>query len=140
MITFIGLILLCYGVAAFVVHAMYKWHVHRCPRSVKRVHYILITHNHENQMEWYLRALVWYTRFKGLALRVTLMDNESLDDTLAIARKMRKTHDMALTIIDAKEIGGSSFNMIEEMIEGEQQLCIDLRLSQGVTKIPYVQI
>ncbi|MNJ61832.1 hypothetical protein D3C77_576420 [compost metagenome] len=91
-------------------------------------------------MEWYLRALFWYTRFKGLALRVTLLDNESLDDTLTIARKMKKTHGMALTIVHVKEIGGSSSDILEEIIEGEQQLCIDLRLSQEVTKIPYVQI
>ncbi|MGG0824157.1 hypothetical protein ABE099_14885 [Paenibacillus turicensis] len=102
MIPFMGYILLCYGVAAIAVHAMYRWHVHRHPKSVKRVHYVLITQNHENQMEWVLRALHWYCKMKGIALRVTLLDNESNDDTLAIAQKMQ-THGMEITVVQAKD-------------------------------------
>lgn len=102
MIPFMGYILLCYGVAAIAVHAMYRWHVHRRPKSVKRVHYVLITQNHENQMEWVLRALHWYCKMKGIALRVTLLDNESNDDTLAIAQKMQ-THGMEITVVQAKD-------------------------------------
>lgn len=140
MIPFMGLILLCYGVAACAVHAMYRWHVHRCKGSVKRVHYILITHNHENQMEWVLRALFWYTRIKGCILRVTLLDHASFDDTLVIARKMKKQYGMELTIRHVSELGGIATHPLERLIEGEKQLCIDLRLAQEVNKIPYVQI
>lgn len=102
MIPFMGYILLCYGVAAIAVHAMYRWHVHRHPKSVKRVHYVLITQNHENQMEWVLRALHWYSKMKGIALRVTLLDNDSIDDTLAIAKKMQ-AHGMEITMIQVKD-------------------------------------
>lgn len=102
MIPFMGYILLCYGMAAIAVHAMYRWHVHRHPKSVKRVHYVLITQNHENQMEWVLRALHWYSKMKGIALRVTLLDNESNDDTLAIAQKMQ-TQGMEITMLQAKD-------------------------------------
>jgi hypothetical protein len=102
MIPFMGYILLCYGVAAIAVHAMYRWHVHRHPKSVKRVHYVLITQNHENQMEWVLRALHWYSKIKGIALRVTLLDNESIDDTLAIAKKMQ-AHGMEITMMQVKD-------------------------------------
>lgn len=102
MIPFMGYILLCYGVAAIAVHAMYRWHVHRHPKSVKRVHYVLITQNHENQMEWVLRALHWYSKVKGIALRVTLLDNESIDDTLAIAKKMQ-AHGMQITMMQVKD-------------------------------------
>ena len=109
MIPFMGYILLCYGVAAIAVHAMYRWHVHRHPKSVKRVHYVLITQNHENQMEWVLRVLHWYSKMKGIALRVTLLDNESNDDTLAIAQKMQ-THGMEITIVQAKD------NQAEEVL------------------------
>lgn len=109
MIPFMGYILLCYGVAAIAVHAMYRWHVHRHPKSVKRVHYVLITQNHENQMEWVLRALHWYCKMKGIALRVTLLDNESNDDTLAIAQKMEK-HGMEITVVQAKD------HQVEELL------------------------
>lgn len=102
MIPFMGYILLCYSMAAIAVHAMYRWHVHRHPKSVKRVHYVLITQNHENQMEWVLRALHWYSKMKGIALRVTLLDNESNDDTLVIAQKMQK-HGMEITMLQAKD-------------------------------------
>lgn len=102
MIPFMGYILLCYGVAAIAVHAMYRWHVHRHPKSIKRVHYVLITQNHENQMEWVLRALHWYSKMKGIALRVTLLDNESIDDTLAIAKKMQ-SHGMQITMMQVKD-------------------------------------
>jgi hypothetical protein len=109
MIPFMGYILLCYGMAAIAVHAMYRWHVHRHPKSVKRVHYVLITQNHENQMEWVLRALHWYSKMKGIALRVTLLDNESNDDTLAIAQKMQ-THGMEITMVQAND------NQAEELL------------------------
>ncbi|MBP1906992.1 hypothetical protein J2Z32_003657 [Paenibacillus turicensis] len=166
MIPFMGYILLCYGVAAIAVHAMYRWHVHRHPKSVKRVHYVLITQNHENQMEWVLRALHWYSKMKGVALRVTLLDNESNDDTLAIAQKMEK-HGMEITVVQAKDqqaeellsrpfsqkgtvnetteftkakLGDGTKKTLEVEFNEEKQFCIDLRLPQEVNRIPYVQV
>lgn len=140
MIPYMGWILLCYGLAAALVH-MFHNRFSRSKRKGKQIHYILVTHNHENQMEWYLRALSWYARLRGESLRVTVLDEESQDDTVAIMQRMQNMGGMELTVI-----GITATQNEEEMrartspVEGEDAKYIDLRLPQEAAKIPYVHI
>lgn len=51
-------------------------------------HYVLITLNNQMQVEWYLRSLLIYSKMRGQSLKITIIDEGSQDDTLAIVWRM----------------------------------------------------
>lgn len=139
MISYIGWVLLSYGLAAALVHVLHGL-VQQGKRKNRRVHYILVTSNHENQMEWYLRALTWYTRLRGLALRVTVLDENSQDDTLAILRKLEKQGGLELTVIGLAVVRQEDVEVHVASAAGDEPVCIDLRVPREANKIPYVHV
>ncbi|WP_019915052.1 hypothetical protein [Paenibacillus sp. HW567] len=81
-----------YAFAVLLVHVLHNreqspQHI----RSGKRLHYILITRNHEYVVEWYIRALTFYALLKGKLLQVTLIDDDSSDGTLAVASRLARS-------------------------------------------------
>ncbi|NOU79258.1 hypothetical protein GC101_10235 [Paenibacillus sp. LMG 31459] len=78
-----------YASAAALVHILHRREESReARRPGKRLHYILITRNHEAVVEWYIRMLAVYAFWMGRPLYVTLMDDGSLDGTLAVASRL----------------------------------------------------
>ncbi|MEG6590025.1 hypothetical protein [Paenibacillus barengoltzii] len=139
MVSYIGWILFSYGLAAALVHVLHGI-VQQGKRKNRRVHYILVTSNHENQMEWYLRALSWYARLRGLELRVTVLDESSQDDTLAILRKIQKQGGMELTVIDLAVVQQEDVEAYAATVAEDAPICIDLRVPREADKIPYVHV
>lgn len=141
MVPYMAWILFSYGVAGVLVHLFHSRHLKYKPNSRKQVHYILVAHNHENQMEWYLRALMWYSCLRAQSLRITILDEGSQDDTLAIIERMKDANGMNLTVIGMAEMRNE-----HEIIghsnpdDGEQAKFIDLRIPQEAAKIPYVHV
>ncbi|MCS7459960.1 glycosyltransferase family 2 protein [Paenibacillus doosanensis] len=76
----------CYGASIALVHWCYRRH-RDTGRNV--THVLLLTHNNQNQVEWYIRSLLFFSRLKGREVHVTLADEGSTDDTLAIAERFR---------------------------------------------------
>lgn len=139
MVPYMGWVLLSYGLTAALVHLLHGIYLWRKPKD-NAIHYILVTSNHENQMEWYLRALSWYARLRGLRLRVTVLDEGSEDDTLAIMRKLQAQGDMELTVIGLAAVRKEDVDAQTAHITGESPVCIDLRIPQEAGKIPYVHV
>ncbi|MFR9710782.1 hypothetical protein ACL02P_15545 [Paenibacillus sp. MB22_1] len=139
MVSYIGWILLSYGLAAALVHVLHGI-VQQGKRRNRRVHYILVTSNHENQMEWYLRALSWYARLRGLSLQVTVLDESSQDDTLAILRKLEKQGGIELTVIGLAVVQQEDVEAHAAMVAEDAPVCIDLRVPREADKIPYVHV
>ncbi|MEF2968069.1 hypothetical protein V3851_19755 [Paenibacillus sp. M1] len=140
MVSYVGWILLCYGSAAVLVHFMYGFLPRKRPENGKKLHYILVTHNHGNQMEWYLRALSWYARLHGESIKVTVLDEASRDDTLAIIERLRDQAGIELTTIGLKTVGEDEVTRHSAALaEEEVKVHVDLRVPQEAAKIPYVQ-
>ncbi|RRJ62309.1 hypothetical protein EHV15_04605 [Paenibacillus oralis] len=139
MVPYMGWVLLSYGLAAALVHFLHGIYLRR-KSTIRTIHYILVTSNHENQMEWYLRALSWYARLRGLPLRVTVLDEASEDDTLAIMRKLQTQGDMELTIIGLAAVRKEDVEAQVAKMAGDAPVCIDLRIPQEANKIPYVHV
>ncbi|WP_223065968.1 hypothetical protein [Paenibacillus caui] len=135
-------ILLGYGLAAAVVHWLYSRSNGGMSGSRGRsIHYVLITRNHGRQLEWYLRAICWYAGLRSTHPTVTLIDEDSEDDTLAIAERMRRFEGIHLQVI--KFSGVLSKEELERHspdFQGESVLFIDLRQPGEASKIPYVHV
>lgn len=82
-------IMCIYASAAALVHILHHQAKTRAAaRTGKRLHYILITRNHEAVVEWYLRVLAIYALCTGRTLQVTVVDDGSEDGTMAVASRM----------------------------------------------------
>ncbi|AZK45904.1 hypothetical protein [Paenibacillus lentus] len=141
MVPYMVWVLLSYGVAGLIVHLLHNRQLRDKPNLCKQVHYILVAHNHEKQMEWYLRALLWYSCLRAQSLRVTILDEGSQDDTLAIIERMKYANGMDLTVIGTADIEDQHESIwYSNPEDGEQSKFIDLRIPQEAAKIPYVQV
>ncbi|MNW53877.1 hypothetical protein D3C74_314550 [compost metagenome] len=92
-------------------------------------------------MEWYVRALSWYGKLRGLSLHVTVLDVASEDDTLAILQRLHDQEGLDLNIvgmsvIDEEDLG---LHMINN-VDGSTPVYVDLRVPQEASKLPYVHV
>ncbi|MNW39652.1 hypothetical protein D3C74_167440 [compost metagenome] len=142
MIPYLGWILFAYGMAAATVHMIYRLDLRKRSNHSVRVNYVLVTHNHENQMEWYVRALSWYGRLRGLSLNVTVLDVASEDDTLAILQRLHNQEGLELKIVGISEVHEEDIgqHMIHIMDGNNTPVYVDLRVPQEASKLPYVHV
>lgn len=110
-----------YASAAALVQLLHHREVARkAARTGKRLHYILITRNHEAVVEWYIRMLAVYAFWMGRPLYVTVMDDGSVDGTLEVASRLA--------------IGGSSIGFAPVTRVGEaglrKETVLDLRMRE----------
>ncbi|MGG3284517.1 hypothetical protein [Paenibacillus solani] len=132
-------ILAVYGIAVALVHIMHARHLRRAGDGTgRRRHYVLITSNHERQVEWYLRALSWYALLSGTRVRVTVLDDQSYDDTLKIVQRL--THLSGIELVYGTLTSGDSTARQQDVDHDEDEtIRIDLRNSLEAIPIPYVQ-
>lgn len=81
------LVIGCYALAALLVHLAY-WIGSR--RQQRSKHYVLITDQGQNNMEWYLRMLHTFSRWMGKDVRLTVVDRGASEETLAILERWRR--------------------------------------------------
>jgi hypothetical protein len=78
-----------YASAAALVHILhYREQIREAAQPGKRIHYTLITRNHESVVEWYIRVLAVYAFFSRRPFYVILMDDGSEDGTMAVASRL----------------------------------------------------
>ncbi|WP_438447453.1 hypothetical protein [Gorillibacterium sp. sgz5001074] len=73
-----------YGAAVAVLHILYASHQKREPQTT---YFALVTHNNGTQIEWYLRSLIFFSWLRGRHISVTVFDEASTDDTVAVVRQ-----------------------------------------------------
>lgn len=141
MIPYLGWIVLAYGMTAVIVHLMHRLRLRKNSRDAARVNYVLVTHNHEKQMEWYVRALSWYGRLRGLSIHVTVLDIASDDDTLQILYRLHNQDGLELKIIGISEFSEQDIGTQSITMEGDSvPVYIDLRVPEEASKLPYVHV
>lgn len=71
--------------------ALVHWCYRRQRKELRQVTQILlITYNNQSEVEWYIRSLNFFSRLKGRGIHVTVADEGSSDETLAIAERFRE--------------------------------------------------
>lgn len=120
-------ILLVYAAAIAAVHAFHAWHKRRERRAI---HYILVTFNHERQIEWYVRALGFYAWVTGKRIRLTVLDLHSDDATLGIVRRLKGLAGMELSVTTDESV-------LSRAGDSDVKI-IDLRNPHEARQIPYV--
>ncbi|TVY09328.1 hypothetical protein [Paenibacillus cremeus] len=112
----------CYAAGIAILHIL---HWHRKQRGAERtVHYVLHTQNNQHQVEWYIRSLHFFSWVKGRTIRITLMDEGSTDETLAIAERLSLEYHLEIVTEPEQQAG-------QWMAEHEQERVIVVRLSQN---------
>lgn len=120
-------ILLVYMAAIAAVHAYHAWQKRRERRAI---HYILVTFNHERQIEWYVRALGFYAWVTGKRIRLTVLDLHSDDATLGIVRRLEGIAGIELSVT-------ADDSVLSRAGDSDVKI-IDLRNPHEARQIPYV--
>ncbi|MBW4081677.1 glycosyltransferase family A protein [Paenibacillus sp. S150] len=103
-------------------------------RSGKRLHYILITRNHEYVLEWYIRALAFHALLSGKVLQITLMDEGSSDGTVDIASRLAR-NGSALDFAPA-----APNSLMEAELKLQPGIIVDLRESGHSLPLSFLQM
>lgn len=92
-------IVVCYGSAIAAVHAAHALWKKNGTGQPSGKHYILVTNNSGQQVEWVFRALAWYVRMKGIGVKITVLDEGSHDDTIPIVERIAANGDSDVAIL-----------------------------------------
>lgn len=73
-----------YGTAVAILHILYAKHRKQEPAMT---FFALVTYNNGTQIEWYLRSLIFFSWLRGRQVSITVFDEGSDDDTVAVVRQ-----------------------------------------------------
>ncbi|KIL40645.1 hypothetical protein SD70_12050 [Gordoniibacillus kamchatkensis] len=121
-------IMACYLMAVVLVHAYGRLMIGR-KNGRKPAHVVLITNNNESQIEWYVRSLYFFSKFRGRQIDTTVLDEGSTDDTLRIVEKLSRKHPM--------HIGLHGEEAVDEFLKRHEQddvIVVRLHRQEDVTK------
>lgn len=124
-------ILGCYGISIAVLHVML---VARKGGSKKQAKVLLVTKNNQNQIEWYIRSLFFFSRMKGSEVRVTIFDEGSSDDTIQIIERLSHTHLIELH----RQTDADSVDQYLRLHENEPMIVVHLSNREDLVEIPIV--
>ncbi len=82
--------LLCVA-AVYACAVLYAHWVARHRNEAAQRHYVLVANNHQSQIEWYMRALQMYSRRTGTDIQITVLLQDSSDETGPIVRKLARS-------------------------------------------------
>ena len=130
-----------YGLAVASVHGVYArtHNVDGNRQEGNSNQYILITCNHERQVEWYVRALWLYSYLRSKEVRILVIDYASSDETVQVLHRMSDFSGLDLSVKICAGVNGDDINdyLPQDGLEGST--FIDLRIPQEAGRIPYVQ-
>lgn len=129
-----------YGTCIALVHIAHAWG----QRKIKPIrHFVLVSHNHQLQMEWYIRLLLLFGWVKGHHMKITVVDEGSTDDTISIVHKIKRYLGADLTILH----GRHHIELIERQREREtaphrtevELIVVELNNTDDLAKLPRLQ-
>lgn len=123
-----------YAAAAAWAHWAY-----RRSAGASRRHYVLVAGNHQLQIEGYIRALQRHARRTGKEIGITVVLDESTDETGAILEKFARGG----TNIDCVRRGGEEadgtirrWERFREEAAGEQVVWVELGCREHIDRLP----
>jgi hypothetical protein len=123
-----------YGAVIVMLHICY----HRVRRSSgrgarKQSHVVLITHNNQSQIEWYVRSLYFFSSLKGRPIDTTVLDEGSTDDTLRIVERLSLKHPMHIGHSGADAEGDAVDEFLRQH-EQDEVIVVRLQHQEDLTK------
>ncbi|MFC5700889.1 hypothetical protein ACFPVX_06325 [Cohnella faecalis] len=91
-----------YAAAAALTHSVFRRH-----SGGDRRHYVLVAGNHQMQIEWYVRSLQQFSRRTGMDIGITVVLDNSSDDTGKIMERFARRGD-GVGLIRAEEVKSSA--------------------------------
>ena len=122
----------CYGISIAVLHLLYETRKRRAPVAAR---VLLITHNNQTQIEWYIRSLFFASRIKGRNIAATVLDEGSTDETLRIIERLSYTHTMDVSV----SLPEASKDELLQTCEYEGVMVVRLGNGEDLIKIPLFQ-
>ncbi|MCY9660494.1 hypothetical protein P5G65_14460 [Paenibacillus chondroitinus] len=122
-------ILGCYGISIAVLHLLFGA---RKGRKKKPAKVLLVTKNNQNQIEWYIRSLFFFSGLKGYEVTATIYDEGSSDDTRQIIERLSHTH-----LLDLRyQMDFDAVDQFRSQHEGESVVVVHLSNREDLVKIP----
>ncbi|MFD2615547.1 hypothetical protein [Paenibacillus gansuensis] len=119
-----------YGFCAVLVHGFHRFWKRR---AAKERHYIIVTHNNQQLIEWYMGSLFLFSFLKGEEIKVTIADEGSTDDTIPIAERLAAAKNGAVTVSTA-----DSQNWMDQPDPLQERIVVELNKAGDVGKLPLV--
>lgn len=123
-------IVLAYGMAAAAVRLLHTWHSTFLKASdedqkagSQREHYIIMTSNHEHQVEWLIRMFKIRSWIVSSPVKVTVIDHVSEDLTVPIVERLQPCGGIELAVMSAASGSGQEV----QLPDLERCTVVDLR-------------
>ncbi|TCM97259.1 hypothetical protein EV294_104475 [Paenibacillus sp. BK033] len=141
------LVIGCYALAAASVHVAYRL---RRGKIRESKHYVLVAHDQHMKMEMFLRQFSSYSRRMGTDVQLTVVDNDSADQTAQIVDRLRRENGNITVFADEgskdrkrSQSGEDSAGLIwmlrnEGIVsKPDQAILVDLQNPSDLSKMPF---
>lgn len=91
------LIIGTYFCSAIAIHLAYS---RMSINDIESKHYVLYTLDNQLHIEWIIRSLILFYWLQGKSISITIIDEGSSDDTLAILGLLSKHHQLDVRLMD----------------------------------------
>ncbi|OAS14536.1 hypothetical protein [Paenibacillus oryzisoli] len=119
----------CYGVSIIVLHLLLRKGTMKKPATV-----LLVTKNNQNQIEWVIRSLFFFSRVRGNQVKATIIDEGSSDDTREIIERLSHTYALELRL-------QSDYDAVDRFLSQHDEdpvVLVHLSNREELVKIPVV--
>ena len=116
-----------YFCSVILIHLIY----HRMTTNdIESKHYVLYTLDNQLHIEWIIRSLILFYWLQGKSISITIIDEGSSDDTLAIIGLLSRHH-----LLDVRRMDDEARQPLPS-----RETSIHIRLSkpEDLHKLPYV--
>ncbi|NEW08860.1 hypothetical protein GK047_22955 [Paenibacillus sp. SYP-B3998] len=121
----------CYGISIAVLHILFGA---RRGGSKKHSRVLLVTKNNQNQIEWYIRSLYFFSRVKSTGVTAIIFDQSSSDDTMNIIERLSRTHRLEVY----SQTDDQSIDRYLLLHEDEPLIVVNLINREDLVEIPMV--
>lgn len=130
----VGLLLIfgLYGLSAALVHLSYA--LQQKKKRRRAIRFVLITRNNEQQLEWYLWSLRFFSKWRGCHVGITVFDDGSIDDTLQIAQRYGRMRDF-VDVFDTTD----NLDRYMDELHGERLIVLRLHLLTPYRRLAVLQ-
>ncbi|KRE97969.1 hypothetical protein ASG89_29135 [Paenibacillus sp. Soil766] len=119
----------CYGLSVTVLHLLLRKGTKKKPATV-----LLVTKNNQNQIEWVIRSLFFFSRVRGNQVKATIIDEGSSDDTREIIERLSQTYALELRL-------QSDYDAVDRFLSQHDEdpvVLVHLSNREELVKIPVV--
>lgn len=119
-----------YVAAAVIVH----WIIRR-RAEINRRQYVLVAGNHQMQIEWYIRALQQFSVRTGTEIGITVVLNESSDDTRLIMERFAR-HNATIKVFGREDNELSSEEYGLKRLMPKNAIWVELARKEDLARLP----